>query len=575
MTRAYSARMPRNEPSTGTRAVTTEFPGGAPVQDAVHFQCKVEVCACGILRVRRPTIRSLFSRSRIHPPPCPEMESPEARSSEAAAQLRLILDSPSIIIFSLDRAYRYTSFNANHAREMKRIWGVEIAEGLDMLEVIGSDGDRAKAKRNFDRAMAGAEFTLVEEYGDDARSRLFYEDRYCPTTTTTGEVVGVTVFVTDITDRMRAAEERVALERTLQEAARLESLEVLAGGLAHDFNNLLVGVLGFADLAAERLPADSEALEPLANVRTAAQRATGLTQQLLAFSGRGHFVNEVLDLRELASEMTDLLRASICKKARLEVIVPDSPVWVEADPAQLRQVVMNLVINASDALESQSGSIRVTVSLGEQAVLEVADSGHGIAPEHLGRVFEPFFSTKAEGRGLGLAATQGVIRGHGGTVDVSSCMGEGTVVRVAVPAWRGEAPEPPAAPERPARSTPSMRVLVADDEPSVRRFARTLLERKGHGVVVVEDGKAAVETLSSDPEHFDVLLLDLTTPRMSGLEALGHIRRSHPSLPVVITSGYAHGEGLPKDELGNWTSFLPKPFGVQELLSALAKAVTA
>ena len=296
---------------------------------------------------------------------------------QSQAVLRAVLESPpDIVIFALDREYRYLAFNQNHARAIKSIWGVDVRVGDSMLEVIGRIDDRDKARRNFDRALAGEHFTLREEYGDERMQRRIYDDTYSPIQGDNGEIIGLTVYLTDITaqslaelelQNYRARLEELVKQRTgeleaahaqLLRAQKLESLGVLAGGVAHDFNNLLAVILGRAELAMPALPAGHAARAHLDIVRDTALEARTLTRQLVAYAGRGRFTIQAVDLSEMVDGMSALLRASIRKSIALDFELSPEALVVQIDVTQGRQVVLNLVANAAEAIE---GAGRVVV----------------------------------------------------------------------------------------------------------------------------------------------------------------------------------------------------------------------
>jgi PAS domain S-box-containing protein len=406
-----------------------------------------------------------------------------------------------------------------------------------------------------------------------------------------GRFAAVTI-TRDVSERVEAAAQARDLQERLLQAQKLESLGVLAGGIAHDFNNLLVGMLGNASLALAELPADSPLREPLAGIETAALRAAELTNQMLAYSGKGRFVVAPLDLSELVREMAHLLEASISKKAVLRHDLAAGLPPVDGDAAQLRQLVMNLITNASDALGDAPGTITLHTRLVEEpaigdtgalaeevlaegpcVLLEVSDTGCGMTPDTLGRIFEPFFTTKFTGRGLGLAAALGIVRGHRGAVDVQSDPGRGTRFRVLLraahvrPACAADACE--AAPAPP----PSGAVLVADDEEVVRTLSRRILERAGFRVLCAADGRQAVETFRRHAGEISAVLLDLTMPHLGGEEALRAIREVRADVPVVVTSGYSESEIALRFERERLEGFLQKPFRAAQLLERMRAAL--
>ncbi len=387
-----------------------------------------------------------------------------------------------------------------------------------------------------------------------------------------------------LTKELRLREEAALREAEASEARarhvqKLESIGVLAGGIAHDFNNLLHVVLGNADLARVHLAADSPAAEHIEEVIRATQRAADLTQQLLAYSGRGAVEQRQLDLSREVREMATLLRTAISKQAMLDWHLASDLPSITADPTQLRQVVMNLITNASDALGDAPGTISLRTGLAAEdeagagtprfVFLEVTDTGCGMDSSTLQRIFDPFFSTKFTGRGLGLAAVMGIVDTHQGHVRIRTAPQAGTTFRVLFPATVGRAD---AAPVRPGavdwrgRGT----VLVVEDEEGVREVVGRMVERLGYQVIYAEDGVAALEVIDRRSEALAAALLDLSMPRMGGHETLLQLRERCPDLPVILMSGYTEQEVATKllDGTGA-VAFLQKPFLPEDLTSAL------
>ena len=393
------------------------------------------------------------------------------RYQQPQAVLRGVLESPpGIVIFALDREYRYLAFNENHAATIQRIWGATIHVGDSMLELITRPDDREKARRNFDRALLGESFTLVEEYGDEQKDRRVYENIYSPIRDEGSAIVGLTVYLSDITSERLAQQEleryRTSLEELVQRrtdeleavhakllhAQKLESLGVLAGGIAHDFNNLLAVILGRVELAAPLLEPHSPLREHLEIVRESALEGRMLTKQLLGYSGKGKLFVEHVDLSELVRSMTPLLRASVPAAITLVVEPSSEPVVAKLDSTQVRQLVLNLVTNAADAVGESVGTVTVRTSVidvddrlleeactassvvrGLHACITVEDDGSGMDDVVRSRIFDPFFSTKVSGRGLGLAAALGTVRSHHGTILLHSEVDKGSRFRVLFP----------------------------------------------------------------------------------------------------------------------------------------------
>ncbi len=394
--------------------------------------------------------------------------------------------------------------------------------------------------------------------------------------------------VRDVTERHRLELERQGTERKLQEAQKLESLGVLAGGIAHDFNNLLTGILGNACLARLELPAQSSQHHYLEQIELSSQRAADLCKQMLAYSGKGRFVIQHLDLGKLVQETLHLLQLSISKKAVLNLeLAPDLP-GVMADAAQLRQIIMNLVMNASDALGDEVGQIHLRTSCmhaderylarlqgggelrpGEYVVLEVTDNGCGMSIETQARMFEPFFSTKFTGRGLGLAAVLGIVRGHKGALKVKSALGQGTTFQLLLPADRASNADSPVekTPQPKWRGTGT--VLVIDDEESVRLVSTKMLEALGFEVMTATDGVDGLTVYRAHAEKICAVLLDLTMPRMDGEETFRELRKLRHDACVILMSGYNEQEASARFAGKGLAGFLPKPFTPSELRERL------
>ncbi len=415
--------------------------------------------------------------------------------------------------------------------------------------------------------------------------------------------------VRDITERKRAEEERRQLEERMQQNQRLESLGLLAGGIAHDFNNLLSTILGNAGLARHKVADGGVIVSNLKDIEAAATRAADLTQQMLAYSGRGQFIVEACDLSAMVEEMVQLLGISIAKRAALECDLAEGLPAIEADRAQLQQVVMNLIVNASDALGENDGAITARTGeveadrdylsaceLGEEleaghyVFVEISDTGCGMDEETRAKVFDPFFSTKFVGRGLGLAAVLGIVRGHGGALAVTSRPGEGSTFRVLFPAARAVADQPAEvagakAVEEIAAGAGAASggiatdeggtVLVVDDEPAVRGMVSSALEILGFQVLNADDGQQAVDVFRRHAGEIDLVLMDMTMPRMDGREAFLKIRDLRADARVILSSGYSQQDALRDLEGERPLGFLQKPYDLSALASEVRSALQA
>jgi len=396
----------------------------------------------------------------------------------------------------------------------------------------------------------------------------------------------------DITDRKKAEEAQRALEAQVQRTQKLESLGVLAGGIAHDFNNLLMGILGNADLALLEAPKDSPIRENLKGIENAARRAADLARQMLAYSGKGRFIVEPIDIGSVLAEIGHLIAASVSKKAVLKYnLAPDLPT-IEADATQLRQVFMNLITNASEALGENSGTITVTTGVmdcdrdylrgtyldeelpeGLYVFSEVSDTGCGMDGETRTRIFDPFFTTKFTGRGLGLAAVLGIVRGHRGAIRVYSEPDKGTTFKILFPVsernvkplvqqagpasvWHGEGI-----------------VLLVDDEETVRTVGRQMLEKAGFQVLTAVDGREAVKIFENQADEISCVLLDLTMPNMDGEETFRELHRIKDSVCVILSSGYNEQEAVNRFTQSGLAGFIQKPYQYAHLTQKLREVL--
>lgn len=449
------------------------------------------------------------------------------------------------------------------------------------------------------------EYALALELLEGKRSRYVIEKRYrhkaghyilCQLTATAlrdeqGQPVGGLVMVEDISERRAAEEERRRIEYKLHEAQRLESIGVLAGGIAHDFNNLLTGIIGHAELALLELPAAAPARDNLVAVIAGARHAAALTSQLLAYAGRGNFVSQPLSLNQLVRDMSDLLRVSIDRQCRLHFDLSADLPLVNADSAQLRQVVLNLLINAAEAIGETGGAITIATSAGRltrdaldqltfgkqlapgsYACLAVSDTGSGMDNATLARIFDPFFTTKFAGRGLGLASVQGMVRQHNGALHVTSTPGHGTTFRIWLPAIERDSDQHAA--NKPRVDTVGYgTVLVVDDEAAVRTVAYRMLEHLGYQVELADDGTAALDRVRGGISHLSAVLLDLTMPDIRGDAVAREIQLLQPGAPIVLMSGYNSEELMQRYGEVGVKAVLQKPFTLHDLQAAVARAI--
>ena len=424
------------------------------------------------------------------------------------------------------------------------------------------------------------EFDLVF---DDGSSRCWLGNAV-PLFGQTGQPRGAVGAFVDITERKRS-------EERLRQAQKLESIGLLAGGIAHDFNNLLIGVIGNASLALDLLPPGDQAIEFLQGIIGTGEQLAHLTRQMLAYSGKGRFILEHLDLSELVPEMSRLVQPSIPKKIPLHFELDRDLPAIEADRGQMQQVVMNLVLNAAEAIGNNAGLISVKtgvqvvderylrrnpeaaeLSPGKYVYLEVRDTGCGMAKATQERIFDPFFSTKFTGRGLGLAAVSGIVRGHKGAITVSSAPGKGSCFTILFPAAQAPTASRHAADaisDREGKGT----ILVVDDEQIVRAMAMKSLTRYGFEVLLANNGIEALDILKRHPGDISLVVLDLSMPGMSGEEVLPELRKIRPGIKVVVSSGYNEVETMAQFKGHSVSGFVQKPYTLDRLAEKVKSAL--
>ncbi len=403
-----------------------------------------------------------------------------------------------------------------------------------------------------------------------------------------------------IAESKQAEEEKLALERQVRHAQKLESLGLLAGGIAHDFNNILMAILGSADLALDELSPMSPARGNLQTIVKASKRAAELAKQMLAYSGKGRFVVEPIDAGGLIEEISHLLEVSISKKSVLKHNLAQNLPTFDGDVTQIRQVIMNLITNASEAIGDKSGVIALSTgamdcdraylddinevvragldppSEGVYTYIEVADTGCGMDTETIEKVFDPFFTTKFTGRGLGMSAVLGIVRGHKGVLKITSEVGKGTTFKVLFPA--NELHDNGFAVQRKGEAEGkdwcgSGTVLIADDEETVCTVGKQMLERLGFSVLTAPDGREALKVFREHADEFVCVLLDLTMPHMDGEEAFRAMRRLHPDVPVILCSGYNERDATQRFAGKGLAGFIQKPYNMTTLREKLAEVL--
>ena len=555
----------------------------------VHGLGRLEFDAEGHPTKMLGTIQDITERKRA-----------EESLRESRAELEAALASITDAVFISDVEGRFIEINdafaTFHRFKDKDECSKICSEYHDILDVFMVNGEPAPLNEwMIPRALRGeavtnAEYTLRRK---DTGETWVASYSFAPIHDRNSKIVGAVVVARDITDHKRAEKEKLDLERSLLHAQKLESLGILAGGIAHDFNNILAGIMGYADLVKLQLPASEPAHNDLDIIKKAVQRAADLTRQMLAYSGKGKFIVEPVNLSRVVKDMRAMLAMSISKKATLNCnLVSDLPM-IQADASQIHQIILNLVINASEALGEESGVITISTdtircnakdcaAIGGDALqeglyvrLEVTDTGCGMDEETLAKIFDPFFTTKFTGRGLGLAAVHGILRGHKGGIRVTSEPGNGTTFQVLFPAI-----ETPAAvlagesiPAKPWHGTGT--VLVVDDEEIVRNLAKKMIEVAGFSVLTAKDGEEAVRLYREHQGDIACVLLDLTMPRMNGEETFRAIRQFSPDVRVILSSGYSEESATGRFSGLGLAGFIQKPYQLDTMIATLREAVTS
>jgi len=389
--------------------------------------------------------------------------------------------------------------------------------------------------------------------------------------------------------------EQEKMREQMQQMQKLESLGVLAGGIAHDFNNLLMAILGNADLALKKISSTSPIIEHLKNIKSASRRASDLSIQLLAYSGKGKFVVELLDIEEIIKEMTHMLEVSISKKAILKYNFSKNLPLIKADTTQIRQIIMNLITNASEAIGDKSGIISISTGAmeadrnylkqtfidenlkqGLYVFIEIADTGCGMDKQTIEKIFDPFFTTKFTGRGLGMAAVLGIVRGHNGALKIYSEKGQGTTIKVLLPAVKkGSKREKHTKQKIHEHLNLGATILLVDDEETVRAVGKSMLNELGFDVITSNDGKEALKIYKKNYKKIDCVILDLTMPRMDGQETFRRLKQINKNVNVIMSSGYNQQEVTQRFVGKGLAGFIQKPYDLNILKEKIGKVINS
>jgi PAS domain S-box-containing protein len=629
-----------------------------------------------------------------------ERKQTEEALHQSHTLLSSIIESPKqIIILSLDRDYRYTAFNEVHANEMKRVWGVDIELGKRILDYIPGDEDREKAERNYERVIKGEPLFQIEEYGEPG-NRFSYELTYNPILDEKANVVGLTLFIFDVSENKRAEEalreseekyrsmmesmkdaayicslefrieymnprmisrigrdavgelchkaiydrnekcswcvfdqiqqgehveyelanpkdnhyysisnspilhfdgsiskltifrditESKSIEAQLHQARKMESIGTIAGGIAHDFNNLLYMIVGNTELALEDIPEWNPTHANLEEVKAASLRAAGIVKQLLNFSRKSAQKLIPVGAITIIKDALKFMRSTIPTTVEIRKNLPDMDITIMADSIQINQILMNLCTNASQAMEETGGTIDIVVeneslkessgtnypdlTAGEYVKITVSDTGPGIDSEVIGRIFDPYFTTKevGKGSGMGLAVVHGLVKNHNGAITVDSEPGKGATFTILFPVI-DERPEIEVKiPEEVPLGNET--ILFVDDEKSIAQMIGQMLKRLGYKVETKLNPVEAIELFKADPEAFDLVITDMTMPQMTGIKLSEKLKEIRPDIPVIISTGHSSLIDEEKAKAMGIDGYVMKPIMKSEIAIAIRKVL--
>jgi two-component system, cell cycle sensor histidine kinase and response regulator CckA len=522
-----------------------------------------------------------------------EINRSHALVQKSEKKYRTLLENLPQCIYLKDPEQVYVACNENFAADVGL--PTDSIAGKTDFDLFGAD--TAERKRAEDQRVIDAgelderDIELEREGG-----KIYQHAVKTPLRDEENGRAGLLVIYWDVTAQRQAENRRREIEEKMRQPQKLEGLGVLAGGIAHDFNNLLTGILGNTYLMQHELPPDSDLRGSIRAIESAAGRAAELTAQMLAYSGQGQYALKRVELAAELAGFEDLIRASISKRALLEIDLGKDMPFIEIDPNQLQQIVINLTTNASEAIGDANGIIRIAAGVrhferevlrksqvniedlqpGDYAFIKISDTGCGFDERDVGRLFEPFYTTKFTGRGLGLAAVLGIVRSRGGGIFVSSEPGHGSSFTIILPQAERRTDMVEEAliadalvPELRGSGT----VLVVDDERVVREVARRLIEIAGFTVLTAASGPEAIELYKFKGSEIDAVLLDMTMPLMSGREVFKELRAIDSAARIILSSGYNEHEVLPRFLDEDFVDFVEKPYNFAKLYRVVMDAV--
>jgi len=497
--------------------------------------------------------------------------------------LATVFETTDAFIQVADLDYRYIAINKACANEFERIFGVRPKVGDSILDILAAHPEsQAEVKAVWSRALGGEEFTIIEAFGQRDLDSPYYEIKFNALRDESGVQIGAYQFVYDVTERLRNQAQLAAAQKALRQSQKLESMGQLTGGVAHDFNNLLTPIIGSLDMLQRRGGLDERMNRLVDGALQSAERAKTLVQRLLAFARRQPLQPVPVDVTDLIAGMAELIGSTLGPQIKVAVDLPSGQLAARADPNQLELAILNLAVNARDAMP-EGGTISICAAAeaigpghpsglepGDYVRISVADNGVGMDEVTLARAIEPFFSTKGVGKGtgLGLSMVHGLASQLGGSLTIASRPGRGTNIDLWLPVSLDNVQAAKAEAGTNQATAPALRgvVLLVDDENLVRASTAELLKELGYEVIEAASAEACLQVINSGAS-FDILVTDHLMPGMTGVHLAQAVREIKPGAPVLIISGYAEAEGVPPD-----LPRLTKPFRRADLALSLSAA---
>jgi PAS domain S-box-containing protein len=493
--------------------------------------------------------------------------------------LATIVESTDVLVMACDLNYQIIAINQACANELERVYGIHAEPGDNLLSLLDAQPEHQQQVREaWGRALAGDERTLIEQFGNEARNRAYYEIKFRTLRNEAGERIGAYQFVTDVSERLRKEAQLAEAQEALRQSQKMEAIGQLTGGVAHDFNNLLTPIVGALDMLQRKEVGGEREQRLIAGAARSAERAKTLVQRLLAFARRQPLQPTSVDIIKLVTGMADLIRSTSGPQISVVLDLQDNLPPAKAEPNQIEMALLNLSVNARDAMP-QGGTLRISATHeyvgsehptklqpGAYVRLSVADTGIGMDETTLARAVEPFFSTKGlgKGTGLGLSMAHGLASQLGGCLTIQSRQGVGTNVELWLPTSEDEVPSQECVPDSERPGAASGKALLVDDEELVRATTAEMLADLGYCVIEADTAKEALNLLAGGLRP-DLLVTDHLMPGMDGTDLARRVQSEHPGVQILIISGYAESEGIAPD-----LPRLTKPFRRDELQTAVA-----